>query len=158
AERQAEAVRHAQEQATREAATAGAVNQALDETRRLMAQYQWPEAAASARRARELVASGAGTPDLEQRVPPYLDHTALTLRLLRSRVQEGMAEQTPLDGEVAAAFRDYGIDLAALDPDTAAARVRASMVRTQLAIALDYSAWDLGGGNRSLREKLWTIA
>jgi serine/threonine-protein kinase len=158
AQRQAEAARHVQEQAMRQAATAGAVDQALDEARRLMSQYQWPEAAAAAQRARALLANGEGTADLERRVQQYVADTSLILRLLHSRVREGPVAQTPLDDAIREAFRDYGIDLTELDPDTAAARIRASALRTQLTIALDYWAWELPERDQAFRERLWATA
>jgi eukaryotic-like serine/threonine-protein kinase len=54
------------------------------------------------------------------------------------------------DGEYAAAFRAYGVDLDALDPDEAGARLAVSPVATELANALDQWAF-IGRGPRPRR-------
>ena len=61
----------------------------------------------------------------------------------------------------ARAFRDYGIDVENLPPTEAAARIAASPIKVDLAVTLDYMAWNLrdrGPGHPDHWQRLFDIA
>jgi tetratricopeptide (TPR) repeat protein/serine/threonine protein kinase len=59
------------------------------------------------------------------------------IRLRRSAVKDGGFDFERSDGEYAAAFRTYGIDVETLEPAVAAERIRARTIREELAAYLD---------------------
>ncbi len=112
----------------------------------------WVEAYEAASRARAVLPAGEGCPDLHHRVGSLLEtvtrerNDAELLRRDR-RVVERLAEihndlGVHLDGEradaeYAAAFRNYGVDIDALDPVQAGRLLAESPVAIELANALD---------------------
>jgi Flp pilus assembly protein TadD len=117
------------------------VNRALDEAAIFQAQSKWPEALEAAKRAEGFLAGGAGE-SLRQRVWEQRKDVEMVLRLeqiwLRSRY--GKRDLWLADASYAAAFREYGIDVDALEPAEAARRIRSRAMTLELAATLDYWA------------------
>jgi serine/threonine protein kinase/Tfp pilus assembly protein PilF len=117
------------------------IDAALDQAALLRDRGKWPEARVAAERARRLVPREASS-DQRQRVNQLLQDLAMVARLadiaLRPIDQEH-DRRTAFNAcrDYAAAFREYGIDLAVLDPATTAERIRASAIREELLAALD---------------------
>jgi tetratricopeptide (TPR) repeat protein len=63
------------------------------------------------------------------------------IRLARAEVKEGRYDNAGADRAFARAFREYGIDVAALDVHEAAAHIRPRAISLHLALALDTWAW-----------------
>jgi tetratricopeptide (TPR) repeat protein len=134
--------------------TAGRVEEALRRAGDLQTQSRWPEALEAAQRAEELLKVGGGNAELRQRVQSALADLAMILRLDDIREMEepvrGRWEQADREGGFhdlqnlsflyAEAFRNYGIDVDALDVEEAAQRVRARPICVELAAALDHWA------------------
>jgi serine/threonine protein kinase/tetratricopeptide (TPR) repeat protein len=128
------------------AAQAAAVRQhgigALDEAATLQAQAKWPEALEAARRAEGFLAGG-GNAEPRQRAREMRTDLEMVLRLEEIRFprlvggSEGDWSEAAMDGGFARAFREYGIDVDALEPAEAGERIRARTIRHELAVALD---------------------
>jgi serine/threonine protein kinase/Flp pilus assembly protein TadD len=132
----------AREEATRQAATADKVEQALKDAAVLQQQAKWPEALEAVKRAEGFLAGG-GNPDLAERVQEQRKDLEMILRLEQIRLPraigraEGSYDNKSADAAYAEAFREYGIDVEALEPAEAAERIRPLTIRTELTIALD---------------------
>jgi serine/threonine-protein kinase len=126
----------------------------------------WVEAIEAARRAESLLSQGEIRPELRGRVASLLEgvlreradvEAAEKDRRMVERLAEihndlgvhGDGERA--DTEYRAAFRGYGVDLDALDPTTAGARLAASPAAVEVANALDQWAFLRRGG--SLRDR-----
>jgi tetratricopeptide (TPR) repeat protein len=126
----------------RQARTAAAAQAALDEARQFQREGKFLQGQAAAERAQALLAGGEGAAELRQAVDEVLADFRMVARvedvgLLRSGVADGRFDFAGGDRGYAAAFRDYGIDVEALDPRTAAEPVAARTIRVELAAALD---------------------
>jgi tetratricopeptide (TPR) repeat protein len=116
----------------------------------------WVQALEAARRAEALLPRGETSPELRDRVRSVL--AAIELEREEAEAAEKdrhMVERLAgihndlgvhrdmerADAEYAAAFRGYGVDLDALDPDQAGARLARSPVAAELANALDQWAF-----------------
>jgi probable HAF family extracellular repeat protein len=129
-------------QAARRAETASAVAQALDAAERAMRLARWPDAMAAVSQAEALLGPGGGDDALRERTRSLKGDLAMVSRLdeIRQRMSAvkddrydtGLADR--LYGE---AFRDYGIDVEALEPDAVAGRMPEGPVREELIAALD---------------------
>jgi serine/threonine-protein kinase len=133
----------ARDQAERRAVTARAVGQALDRALALCEQERWGAALAEARRAEALLERAPAGEGLGRRVRELLADLALIealedIRLRMSADKDGRLDLPRTDREYAAAFRGYGIDLQALAPEEAAARIRARSIKDKVAAALDF--------------------
>jgi len=131
------------DRAARLAMTEREVNRALGEAITLQGQSKWPEALEAAKRADGFLAVGASE-SLRRRVRELRKDLEMVLRLEEiwlPRPVEGPAgdygNNTWADAAYAEAFREYGIDLEALEPSESAERIRARTVRLELATALD---------------------
>jgi tetratricopeptide (TPR) repeat protein len=130
------------DRAARRAMTEREVTQALDEATTLQGQSKWPEALEAAKRAEGFLAGGANE-SLRQRVREVLNDLKMVLRLEEiwlPRAQhgtEGDYDHRWADASYAEAFRDYGIDVEALEPAEAARRIRERTIRFELTAALD---------------------
>jgi tetratricopeptide (TPR) repeat protein len=151
------------DRAARRARIATDVQAALAEARRFQKEGRWPEGQAAARRAEALLASGGGDPELQQSVRTLLADLRMVaqledIRILRSSVKDGYFNAEGADRAYAAAFRNDGIDVEALDSREAARRLRARAIRIELAAALDGWAetrrWLPRQGRKSWRELL----
>jgi serine/threonine protein kinase/Flp pilus assembly protein TadD len=130
------------DQTARQAATEELAREALREGTDLLQQAQWPEARAKARRAEGLLAGGDGSEQMRQRVRELLADLDMVERLERIRlrmaeIKDGSWDVARVDHEYREAFREYGLDVEALEPETAAARVRVRNIRVALTGALD---------------------
>jgi serine/threonine protein kinase/Tfp pilus assembly protein PilF len=142
------------DRAARQAMTELEVNRALDEAAMLEAQAKWPEALEAAKRAEGYLASGASE-SLRQRVWEQRNDVEMVLRLEQIRLVRRPA------AAYATAFREYGIDVQALEPWDAGARIRARKIRVELVLALDFWARELAGEKRSpdaTESRLFAIA
>src|SRR5262249_37863038 len=108
----------------------------------LQGRSKWPEALEAARRADGFLAGGAGE-SLRGRVREMVKDLEMVLRLeeiwlLRARRGAVAVDDAPWgDASYSRAFREYGIDVDALEPAEAARRIRARSIRLELAVALD---------------------
>jgi serine/threonine protein kinase/tetratricopeptide (TPR) repeat protein len=107
----------------------------------------------AAKRVEAQLDSGAVGPDVRERAEQFLRDVRMLAELEQIRLRQ--AETNSADGDTredqarfdrsgtgrryAAAFSQYGLDLATLDPADATARIRASPIREQLVAGLD--AW-----------------
>jgi tetratricopeptide (TPR) repeat protein len=140
------------------------VTRALEEAEALLSREKWLEASAAARQAEGLLAGGEASTELAQRVHVLNADLAMLLRLeevrrnpsqnsladeqagghdldprIRDFGREGEARE--LSAGFARAFQDYGIDIEALEPAEAAARIQDRAIRNELGRALDEWAW-----------------
>jgi serine/threonine protein kinase/tetratricopeptide (TPR) repeat protein len=137
------------DRAARQAMIELEVNRALDEAATLQAQAKWPEALEAAKRAEGILAAGARE-DLARRVRELRSDVEMVLRLEEiwmPRSGAGLRANPRYAIAYATAFRDYGIDVEALEPRDAAARIRARKIRLELALALDFWTLTVRGGN-----------
>jgi tetratricopeptide (TPR) repeat protein len=116
---------------------------ALAEAERARERGRWADARAALERARGRLGDGGPEP-LRRRLGQAaadLEMVAtidgIRLRQAALRTGEGLFDVAGSDPEYAAAFRGYGIDVDALDPEAAAAAVRASAIRGPLTASLD---------------------
>jgi tetratricopeptide (TPR) repeat protein len=108
----------------------------LREAARLQDEGKWPEALAAARRAEAVLAGGAVSAALEEEVRQRRADLEMVATLEEIRLQK--ASQDPAVGPAyAKAFREYGIDVTALDPVQAGEHIGQKGIRVQLAAALD---------------------
>jgi serine/threonine protein kinase/tetratricopeptide (TPR) repeat protein len=120
----------------------GAIQEALRGVVALQAERRWREALASIQRVEELLATVEENTDLQQSVYKHRRDLEMVLRIeeLRSRqgeIKQGVLPYAEADAKFAQAFRDYGIDVEALDPSEAGERLRARAIAVELAVALD---------------------
>jgi serine/threonine protein kinase/tetratricopeptide (TPR) repeat protein len=131
----------ARDRAVRQATLGNEVLAALDEAAAALSRGQVPTARAALRRAEGLLAGG-GDEGLGPRVRRWrtdLDFVGLLeeLRLGQPAVRGEQFDAPAADRAYREAFRGYGLDVEALEPEEAARRVRASAVRGWLAAGLD---------------------
>ncbi|HMF12630.1 MAG TPA: tetratricopeptide repeat protein, partial [Gemmataceae bacterium] len=143
------------DRAARQAAIEREVDLALEEAQRFQDQKRWPEALASARRARGLLAGADASAELRQRIDELESDAAVVLRL------EGVHGQPEgpdyfngieLDAGFAKVFRDYGIAADSLDVKEAAERLRGRRISQELGMALDDWA---GMRKRQKEDETW---
>jgi serine/threonine-protein kinase len=129
------------DRAARDAALGSEVNRALTEAEQLQEQARWPEALAAARRAQGLLATGTGHEALRQRVGELLADVQMVLNLeeAHSWSPEGLVNLQKENDGYERAFREYGIDVDALDIAVAAERIQGRAIRRELTGVLD--AW-----------------
>ncbi|MHB8954089.1 MAG: tetratricopeptide repeat protein [Pirellulaceae bacterium] len=141
-DRKANAQEVARERAAHELAMQAEINLALQEAERWQAQGNWPEALSAAKRAQGLLAGG-GSDELREPVHQLRHDLEMVLRLedvrlLSSYWKDDKFDDKTADRAYAQAFGDYGIDVAGLPVEDAAARIRARAgVAVALAAALD---------------------
>jgi serine/threonine protein kinase len=135
------------DRAARLAMTEREVIRALDEAAAHQAESKWPEALEAVKRAEGILAAG-GTRELPRRVRELREDLEMVLRLEEIRML-AVAPEAPTDGlgqafdyggtdlEYAKAFREYGIDIAALAPQDAARSIVRRGIRQELVDALD---------------------
>jgi serine/threonine protein kinase/Tfp pilus assembly protein PilF len=128
--------REARTQATEEAASA-----ALAVSKRLQARGSWKEAREAVRRAGGLLARGQGNESLARQVRQQMADLGMVETLenlcLGMRVRGSVDDQRQADCDYAKAFREYGIDVEAVEPSVAINLLKASAIRGELASALD---------------------
>jgi serine/threonine-protein kinase len=150
----------ARQRAERLAATGREVNAALAEAADLRGQARampigdlarWDQALAAARHAASLLARGEGDAELHRRVRALLETLTREQSEAQARAEAAERDLAAPDHEAysddqdraqretdyAAAFRNYGIDVDALDPAVAGARIAARPNAVELVTALD---------------------
>src|SRR5262249_30562347 len=96
-----------------------------------------------AERAQALLQVGGGSTKLWQRVAGLVTNLQMVrrleeIRLEKADLKEGLFDDVRADRLYAEAFRDFGIDVDALEAAEAAERIRARPIRVELATALDH--------------------
>jgi tetratricopeptide (TPR) repeat protein/serine/threonine protein kinase len=130
----------ARDHAARDAALDATVQRDLDEAEGLLVDGKWPEASAAVERASKFL-DAAGRTESHPRLQKLHGDVAMARRLEDIYSQPNMHEFYSGKDQDAAydqAFRDYGIDLAALPVAEAAERIRGRNIRADLARALDF--------------------
>jgi tetratricopeptide (TPR) repeat protein/serine/threonine protein kinase len=141
---------------------AGQAKLILTEVERLEIEQKWPDALAAARRAQAVIDGGETGQDTCDRVRQVLADLELVARLEEIRLREGELyvgagfDHAAAAQLYAAAFRDYGVDLARRSADEAAARLRSRpVIAGCLAAGLDHWA---GNSDWEGAEDLWKLA
>jgi serine/threonine protein kinase len=127
------------DRSARQSATEHEVSLAMEEARELQSQKRWAKALDAVKRAQGILAGGTGG-DWFARLAQARKDLEMVLLLEELRFRPGSPTKEALqkaDAEYTKAFRDYGIDVDALEPQAAAERVRASSIQFQLTTALD---------------------
>jgi tetratricopeptide (TPR) repeat protein len=132
------------DRAARQAEAELPVTAAIDEAERLLGQHKVRAALSAAERADGLLVQFGGHTRLSPQVRQLgkdlrMRVTLEEIRLTQAAVKDNHFDLAGADRLFASAFRDYGIDVDALPPAEAAARVRASRITDDLVAALD--AW-----------------
>jgi serine/threonine protein kinase/Flp pilus assembly protein TadD len=144
----------ARDMAVRQTVLEREVTRALQETADLYQRDKLPEAMAETKRAEALLASDSGNEELRERVRQWrtdLDLVARLeeIRLERAAVKDEDWDRASADRAYRDEFRQYGLDIDALDPEEAARRIRSSVVKDRLVAALD--DWLVCKGRAGLR-------
>jgi serine/threonine protein kinase len=131
----------ARDRAERLTAAGRKANSAVEEATRLQGDKKWPEALEAARRAEAFLADG-GSDELRGRLRRLRKEVEMALRLEAIRVPGAGTDPATAGparrvASYARAFRDFGIDVEALEPAEAAARIRAQTIWLELTMALD---------------------
>jgi hypothetical protein len=127
------------DQTARRSATEHEVSLAMQEARELQSQKRWVKALDAVKRAQGILA-GDTSGDWFARLAQARKDLEMVLLLEELRFQPGSSTKEALqktDASYAKAFQDYGIDVDALEPQTAAESIRASSIQFQLTTALD---------------------
>jgi eukaryotic-like serine/threonine-protein kinase len=180
------------QQSQREADTARVVNEAIQETTRLRGRAEaapvgdvnpWKEALAVVKRAEDLLASGAATPELTEAVATLRTDVEAGLEKARQAavaadldrdmlgwlhaVREEATDMTEaginhaaVEEAFAAAFQKYGLDVDNLSIAEAAQRIRGRPIQGELVAALDMWAWKRRcvGADEEGWERLFDVA
>jgi tetratricopeptide (TPR) repeat protein len=121
------------------------VELALDEAIRLQDKENWSDALSAARRAEGLLAGGMVNDGLQRRVRERRADLEMAKQLEAAPLagtKEGNLDPAVSYLAYEKAFREYGIDVAMLDPLKAAERLQEKSIRLELATALDLWACD----------------
>jgi tetratricopeptide (TPR) repeat protein len=132
----------AHDRATRQAKIASDVRSALEEARWFQKEGKLHDGQAALRRAEALLAEAGDGSELHQSVSEVQADLQMVakleeVRILGSSVRGGRFDCEGQDRGYEAAFREYGIDVEALNPEDARERIRARSIRVELAAALD---------------------
>jgi serine/threonine protein kinase/Tfp pilus assembly protein PilF len=121
------------------------VTRALLEAAEFQRRAKWPEALETVKRAEGFLAVGAGE-RLRNRVRGLRKDVDMALRLDEIRQPRPLRKKSGVDASLdwernySAAFRDYGIDVVALDPRVPGEQIRTSSIARELTAALDHWA------------------
>jgi len=129
------------DRAARRAQTATDMDRALRDAQALQEQRKWPEALALVKHAQALLTSG-GDEDLRQQVRDRVADLEMMVKVEDARLRWSTVKGDSFDFEeseaaYAKAFREYGVDIEALDPKAAGTLLQARDIRVELAAALD---------------------
>jgi tetratricopeptide (TPR) repeat protein len=157
------------DRAARQGRIGAEVDLILGDVERLEKEQKWPEALAAAQRAGSLTAGGADAAT-QERVRRVLHDLQMVVRLEELRLSEKyVAGERNERGDAivttghprlyAAAFRDFGVDVATLPAEESAARLRARPgVAIALAAALDNWASERRRRDPDQSKRLWALA
>jgi tetratricopeptide (TPR) repeat protein len=161
-----DAIQRERDEALRQARVAQEVQEALGQAAALREQGNWAESQALLKRAEALLEGGPPDAELGERFRDLrrkLDEEERDRRMLerldqirleQARVKDGAFDAPGAGPRYEAAFREYGLDVEALPPASAAAELRRSPIREQLLAALDdwaARAKRRGAGREKLR-------
>jgi serine/threonine-protein kinase len=142
----------------RQAAAGEQAQAVLDEALLLVDQKKWPEAVAAVKRAEAYLAASGGSGNLEVELRELQKDVEMVLRLDEIRLNMATvffnSETLATKDTYAKAFREYGIDVEALEPREVAAGIRARTIRVELALALDEWANNRRGYNQTYTPRL----
>jgi serine/threonine protein kinase/Tfp pilus assembly protein PilF len=128
------------DRAERRAFAKDKIELALRDADRLQAQERWPEALEAAKRAEAILAQCADR-ELDEGVAQLRKDLEMVIRLERIRLPrlevQRESDAAREDRAYGDAFGDYGIDVDALAPAEAAARIRDRAIHVQLIVAVD---------------------
>jgi eukaryotic-like serine/threonine-protein kinase len=131
----------AQDRATRQALIKERVTLALDEARKRHQEGRWREALDAAKRAEALAVTGESDEETHEHMREVLGDMQMLANLDEVRADSTKNEAglnlEDEDSGNARAFREYGIDIDALDRDVAARRIRARSIGYELTAFLD---------------------
>jgi tetratricopeptide (TPR) repeat protein len=131
----------AHDRATRQAVIQERVTMALEEVSKRHQEGRWREALDAAKRAEALAATAESDAETYQHAREVLGDMQMLAELEEVRVRSTRNEEgfdlEEEDRGSAGAFREYGIDIDALELGEAAARIRARPIRYELAALLD---------------------
>jgi serine/threonine protein kinase/tetratricopeptide (TPR) repeat protein len=153
----------ARDRAARRAAVEREAAKALEEAEHWCRRDSLPEARAATRRVEALLAGGAASNALRERVRRWRADIDMAsrlegVRMAQSEVKVEYFDHTAADPEYADAFKSYGSDATVDDPEEAASRGRRSAIREQLVAALDDWAWVKPAKDAAGRERLNAVA
>ncbi len=119
-----------------------AVAQALDETASFYQSTRLSDALGSLQQAEGLLASVGESHNLRERVRQWRADLTMVTKLEETRLELSQLDNQAFDTAAAdqayrVAFRQYGVDVEALDAADAAGRIRTSVIKDDLVIALD---------------------
>jgi tetratricopeptide (TPR) repeat protein/serine/threonine protein kinase len=138
---------------TQQRMTEREVENAVVEAIRLERQSNWAEALSWVTRAEGVLAHGGGNEDLRRRVQSLRADLEMVTALEEMRLErEDWKEK---DSAYEKAFREYGIDVLALDPAEAAKRIQTRGVQDHLTDAL-YD-WLNCAWQKPKKDHLWTV-
>ncbi len=132
----------AHDRATRQAILVKEVSRALDDTAASYQRDKVPEALTEVKRAAGLLAGGKADAELSERVKRWHTDLDFAVRLEEIPLERVVLRQNQLDWAASdsayqRAFRDYGLNLATLEPKVLAERIRQSVIHERLIAALD---------------------
>jgi serine/threonine protein kinase/tetratricopeptide (TPR) repeat protein len=138
------------------------VRAALQEVAQLHGQGRWADARVALERARGRLAGG-GPGALRDRVRQAETDLEMVaeleeIRLRQTEVKDGEFDMKGADPAYAAAFRRYGLEPLAADPEQTARRIEASAIREQLIVALDHWAGTRPAQDARGRQRLLSLA
>jgi serine/threonine-protein kinase len=127
--------------AAQEAARERSVDAIVRQATLLMKQGKWTEAELAVQRGEGLL-EREGNAEFPERFRALRKHLDMVARVVEIRSPQGLPEATDYDLAIkdrkyGEAFRDYGIDVSALEPEEAAERLRATPIAAVLAATLD---------------------
>jgi serine/threonine-protein kinase len=130
----------------------------LNRAAELRQQARWAEARAVLEQTRQRLGE-AGSEELRQRLEQAIADLALVdrlegIRLKRSAIVEGKLDSQGADRDYATTFRGAGLSGEGEEPETVAARLRASAVREHLLAALD----DWAAVTVDIKRRAWLLA
>ncbi len=130
------------QEGARRAALEADIGRNLDEARAFCRADRLPEASVAVDQARALFGRGGGSEELGVRVSGVRADVDMAIRLEAVRLEQAAVKGNTFDTGSAGwryrdAFRDYALDLVALDADAVVERIRASAIEGQLLAALD---------------------
>jgi serine/threonine protein kinase/tetratricopeptide (TPR) repeat protein len=131
----------ARDLATRQTVIKERATLALDEARKRHQEGRWKEALNAAKRAEALTATGECDEETRERAREVLGDMQMLANLenvrVRSTQNQAGFDLKEEDSGNARAFREYGIDIDALDREEAVNRIKARPIRYELAVLLD---------------------
>jgi eukaryotic-like serine/threonine-protein kinase len=152
----------ARDRAAREAVLEEQAGRALEEAEAWYRRDNLPEALAAVKRAEALMASSGGSDELRDRIRRWRTDLAMVrrleeIRLGQTTMKDDFYDHASADPIYLTAFREYGIDVLALEPVEAADRIRALAIREALVVAVGDWIWIKPAADVAGREHLLAV-